>query len=190
MPPCLSPPCLGPPYLVQNQVVLPVTQRGAVRPHQLHEGHGENPLAFVLGWERQTRAEVKPTLEEPGDPRRGQGTGSTGRGSRPPASPSGGCWGHHVSFPGAVPPCCETPVVLGRCGCYSGLGTAGSGSSEESMCGRRSCRPAGAALRASRGAPVGSGQAGFGASGVRLAPHQTRSPLWPRGRSPQPQDIP
>lgn len=37
-------------HLVQNQVVLPVTQRRAVRAHQLHKGHGEDPLALVLGW--------------------------------------------------------------------------------------------------------------------------------------------
>lgn len=81
------PPRLAPPYLVQNQVMLPVTQRGAVRPHQLHEGHGENPLTFVLGWERQMQGEVKPAGGSLGT--RGQGMGSAGRGSRPPASPSG-----------------------------------------------------------------------------------------------------
>lgn len=70
-----------PPYLVQNQVVLPVTQRGAVRSHQLHKGHGENPLAFVFGWERQKRGEVKLAQEEPKDTLCGQGKGRSSEGS-------------------------------------------------------------------------------------------------------------
>lgn len=53
-----SPPSSGgsgaPPYLVQHQVVLPIPQRGAIRAHQPHKGHGENPLAAVLGWEGHT----------------------------------------------------------------------------------------------------------------------------------------
>lgn len=33
--------------------MLPIAQGGAVGSHQLHEGHGENLLAFVFSWERQ-----------------------------------------------------------------------------------------------------------------------------------------
>lgn len=33
--------------------MLPIAQGGAIGSHQLHEGHGENLLAFVFSWERQ-----------------------------------------------------------------------------------------------------------------------------------------
>lgn len=45
---------VAPPYLVQHQVVLPIPQRGAIGAHQPHKGHGENPLAPVLGWRGHT----------------------------------------------------------------------------------------------------------------------------------------
>lgn len=49
----------SPPYLVQHQVVLPIPQCGAVGAHQPHKGHGENPLAPVLGWEGTHGGEVR-----------------------------------------------------------------------------------------------------------------------------------
>lgn len=169
--------------------MLPIAQGGAVGLHQLHEGHGENLLAFVFSWERQKHGGGEGSV--------GTARGAVGRAGR--GSPSCAC---HQSAAGRW--CGAVGAAGSTVGSRDGSRDVSVGSRDVSVCleaaaaaarqgkeGGREHQQQGRAERGGRGPCEDS--AGLGAGGVWLVqdqacehPTQLQVPAAPpcRGENP------